>query len=118
MTMSSRPVAAPAASAHGGRTCSRSPIVTGRWKSRQRVGPVVGDLRRRDLDERGAGGRAQRGQRGQLARRAVDGVLDRLAVVDLLDPGRRELQQLGERDLGVGARDAEREPDHTAQRCA
>ena len=70
------------------------------------LGPVVGDLGRRDLDERGAGGGAQRGQRGQLARRAVDGVLDRVAAVDLLDARRRELEQLGERDLRVGARDA------------
>ncbi len=50
--------------------------------------PVVGDLPRRDLDERAAGGRAQVGQRRQLAGRAVDGVLDDVAVLALLDAGR------------------------------
>jgi hypothetical protein len=38
--------------------------------------PVVGDLLGRDLDQRAARGRLQVGERGQLPRGAVDGVLD------------------------------------------
>ena len=63
--------------------------------------PVVGDLARDDLDQRAAGGGAQPGQLGQLARRAVDGVLDDVAVLALLHPARRELEQLGEHELGL-----------------
>ena len=49
----------------------------------------------------------------QLAFRAVDRVLDRVRVdVALLQPGRRELGQLGEHQLGLVAGDADREPDH------
>ena len=53
--------------------------------------------------------RAQVGERGQLARRPVDRVLDDLgAEVDLLHPARRQLEQLGEHQLGLGAGDADR----------
>jgi len=38
--------------------------------------------------------------------------IDAVAAVDLLHPGRRELEQLGEHRLGVGTRDADRQPDH------
>src|ERR1700748_543350 len=51
------------------------------------VGPVVGDLRGADVDDRPAGGRAEIRQLRQLAGSAVDGVLDDLrADVDLLHP--------------------------------
>ena len=40
------------------------------------VGPVVGDLGRADLDQALAGGGLEAGELGQLARRAVDRVLD------------------------------------------
>jgi hypothetical protein len=78
------------------------------------VGPVVGHLGRRDVDERLAGRRAQGRQPGQLAGRAVDGVLDDVAVVDLLDSGGGEREQLGEDDLGVRAAHAQRKADHPA----
>jgi hypothetical protein len=74
--------------------------------------PVVGDLGGRDLDERVAGGGAEVGQDGQLARGAVDGVLDAVAVVHLLDAARGELEQLGQHDLGVLAADADGEAEH------
>ena len=98
--------AAAAGSAHGGRTCSRSPIVTGWWKLRQRSAQSSATSVVVMSTSAVAGRRAQRRQRGQLARRAVDRVLDVVAAVDLLDARRRELEQLGEHDLGVRARDA------------
>ena len=58
-----------------------------------------------------AGGRAQVGQVGQLAGRAVDGVLDDVALLALLHPARRELEQLGEHELGVLAPHPHREAD-------
>ena len=77
------------------------------------LGPVVGDLRGRDVDERSARGRAQIGQRRQLAGRAVDGVLDDVVgKLGLLDPARGELEQLGEHQLGLGALDAHGETEH------
>ena len=66
------------------------------------LGPVVGDLRGRHLDQRAAGRRAQVGQRGSSPGGAVDRVLDDASPsVDLLDAARRELEQLGEHELGV-----------------
>ena len=76
--------------------------------------PVVGHLGGDDLDQRVAGGRAQVGQVGQLAGRAVDGVLDDVAVLALLHPARRELEQLGEDELGVLAPHPDPEADHPA----
>ena len=73
--------------------------------------PVVGHLAGADLDQRPAGGRAQVGQIGQLAGRAVDGVLDDVAVLALLHPAGRELEQLGEDDLGLLALHAQRQSD-------
>ena len=61
------------------------------------LGPVVGDLSRRDLDQRAARRGAQLGQLRQLAGSAVDRVLDDVVRdVDLLDAGGRQLEQLGE----------------------
>jgi hypothetical protein len=78
------------------------------------LGPVVADLGRAHVDQCAAGRGAQVGQLGQLAGRAVDGVLDEPLVgeLDLLDPRRGEREQLGERHLGVVAAHAEGEPDH------
>ena len=75
--------------------------------------PVVGGFPRGDLDQGVARGRLQVGQARQLARRAVHGVLDDLAEIDLLHAGRREREQLGEDALGVVAPDAHAEADHT-----
>jgi hypothetical protein len=64
--------------------------------------PVVGDLLGRDLDQRAARGRLQVGERGQLPRGAVDGVLDGpVAAGGFLDPARRQLQQLRQDELGA-----------------
>ena len=78
------------------------------------VGPVVGDLGRDDLDQRAADRRLDVRQVRQLARRAVDRVLNDLALVELrlLDARRRQRQQLGQHDLRVLAPDADRQPDH------
>ena len=74
-----------AGGSHGGRTRSAGTrrdagagagIRTGRWNSLPALLPVVGDLARRDLDERLADDGAQVGQAGQLSRGSVDGVLD------------------------------------------
>ena len=73
--------------------------------------PVVGDLRRRHLDERAPGRGLEIGQGRQLARRTVDRVLDRIAGVGLLHAGREQLDQLGEDDLRVLPPHAQREPD-------
>ena len=87
-----RPDAQPAeAPAHVDRPVVRLPALR----------PVVGDLARRDVDERAARHGADVRQRRQLARRAVDHVLDRVAVLALLEPAGRELEQLGEHRLGV-----------------
>ena len=51
----------------------------------------------------------------QLARRAVERVLDDVAVLALLEPARRERHQVGQHELGVRALDADREPDHGLQ---
>ena len=55
------------------------------------------------------------GRLGQLAGRAVDGVLDRvLADLRLLDAGGRQLEQLGQDELGLLAPNADGEADHAA----
>ena len=78
------------------------------------VGPVVGHLFGKDLDQRVAGGGAQIRERRQFARRAVERVLDGGAVIDLLDAAGRQVQQLGQHQLGLLAPNANREPDHVA----
>ncbi len=77
--------------------------------------PVVGDLRRRDVDERPTRGGAEIRQRRQLARRAVHGELHQLvAERHLFDPARGKLEQLREDELGLGARDAHGETEHSS----
>ena len=71
-----------------GARASRPPTSTGRWKAFQRSSQSSAHLGGGDLDQRPAGGRAQVGQRGQLARRAVDGVLDDVAVARAPRPRR------------------------------
>src|SRR5207302_9341302 len=62
--------------------------------------PIVGYLGGRDLDQRPSGGRLQGGQRRQLAGRSIDREFDDIiAAVDLLDSGRRQLEQFGEHQL-------------------
>jgi len=77
-------------------------------------GPVVGDLAGGDADQGAAAdGGLKRREAGQLAVGAVEHVLDDAAVeVDLLDPRRREREELGERVGRVGAADADGEADH------
>ena len=77
------------------------------------VGPVVGDLGRADLDQarRRRPPRAS-GSSGSSPGRPVDRVLDPLAAALLLDPARRQLEQLGEHALGVLGAAADGEPDH------
>src|SRR5439155_26567433 len=74
--------------------------------------PVVGDLGRRDLYQRVARGRPQLRQAGQLSRRAVDGVLDMLTGVGLLNAAGGQLEQLGEHQLRLVAPDAHSQTDH------
>ena len=69
-------IGTPIASSHGGRTASRSPEHERPVKLAPPLVPVVGDLRRANLDQRVARGRGQVGQRRQLARRPVHRVLD------------------------------------------
>ena len=94
------------AGSHGGRTVRRSPSTSGRWNSRQRSAQssATSLVDTTSTSAPPAGGPQVR-QRRQLARRAVDRVLDHVRVdVDLLDPARRQLQQLGQHQLGVLAR--------------
>src|SRR5271166_123877 len=77
--------------------------------------PVVGDLAGGDLDDRLAHDRVEIGQARQLARGAVDRVLDRVrAGLSLFDPGRTEAEQLRQHHLRLLAADADGEPDHAA----
>ncbi len=90
--------AAPMAAARPAGRRARS----GRWNSRQRSAQSSAISVVRHVDERTAGRGPQVGQRGQLARRAVDRVLDHVGGdVDLLDPARRQLEQLGQHQLGL-----------------
>ncbi len=80
------------------------------------LAPVVGDLAGRDLNQGLAHCGGQVGERRQLSRRSVDGVLDRLAPVgwSLFDARGRQLEQRREDKLRLGARHAQREANHAA----
>ena len=78
--------------------------------------PVVGDLAGRDLDQRPAGERAQVGQRGQLAGRPVDGVLDarRPSSSTSSTPAGASSSSSASTSSGCSRGDANGEPDHAA----
>ena len=80
---------------------SSSPTCTGWWKAFQRSSQSSATSVVVTSTSAVAGGRAQVGEVGQLAGRAVDRVLDDVAVLALLHPARRELEQLGEHELGL-----------------
>ena len=107
--------------AHGGRTCSapadRRPAG---GSSRQRVGPVVGDLGRRDLDERRARGGPQRraAPAARPARRRRAYSIDVAASRPPRRPPARARAARRARSRRPRARDAQREPDHTRRACA
>ena len=105
ITTSGTPGRASAAPSHGGRTQSASRRQRPAGGSAfQRSSQSSGTSSCVDLDQRVAGRRLDRsGSVGQLAGRAVDRVLDDVAaVVDLLDAAGRELEQLGQHELGAG----------------
>jgi hypothetical protein len=79
------------------------------------VGPVVGDLRRADLHEGVARRRLEVGQRRQLARRAVDRVLDDVAQVDLLDADGASASSSASAISASSRRTASARPDHFRQ---
>ena len=75
--------------------------------------PVIGRLAGRDLHQRVTRCCLQVGQTRELTSGTVDRVLDHLAVkLALFDSARRELQQLGQDELGLLAVDANSETDH------
>ncbi len=78
------------------------------------IGPVVGDLGRADLDQALAGGRSELGHGRHLSGWPVDRVLDPTLAPLLLDPSRRQLQQLGEHGLRELGAAADGEPDHSS----
>jgi hypothetical protein len=81
--------------------------------------PVVGQLTGGDLDQRAAGRRRQIGQGGQLAGCAIDRVLDDVgADLDLLDPARRQLEQLRQDDLGILVAHPDGQAQHLVPRVA
>ena len=94
-SMTSRCVAVAAPTAGGS---AARPTSTGRCHCFQRSSQSSAISVARDLDEHVAGRGLERGQRRQLARRAVDHVLDAVGELALLDPGGRQLEQLGEHD--------------------
>ena len=101
------------AGSHGGRTVSRPAEHERAVERAPALGPVVGDLGGRERDQRAPGRRLEGGQLRQLAGRAVDGVLDHVVTdLGLLHPAGRQLEQLGEHDLGVLARDPDGEAEH------
>ena len=114
---------AAAAGSHGGRTRSAGTLVPARRLDEHRavelapaLGPVVRRPRSVEISTGASPAKTSEvGQRGQLAGRPVDGVLDTpIRELHLLDPGGRELQQLGQRQLRLLAGDADGEPDHAA----
>ena len=97
--------------AQGGRTHSRPPTSTGSWNSLPALGPVVGDRLAAHAHAHAADVGLALRERGQLARRAVERVLDEAVAVHLLDPAGRQLQQRRQHLLGRVRGRAEREPD-------
>ena len=75
--------------------------VDGMWKLRQ---STSGSSVVRDVDERVPDRGPHVAERGQLAGRAVEHVLDRLPVLALLQAARGQHHQLGQHELGVLAR--------------
>jgi hypothetical protein len=113
MTISTGATSTLTGACHGARTWTRPPTVTGWWNSRQRSAQSSAISVVATSTSAPPAAARRSGQRGELARRAVDRVLDRLDVdVDLLDAGRGEREELGEDDLGVGAAHAQRQADH------
>jgi hypothetical protein len=109
------------ARAHGGLLPGRAHVQLAADQQRRvealpAVGPVVGDL----LAAHDDAGAADIGyalvQRGQLARRPVDRVLDPALAVDLLEPLRRQLDQRREHRLGVGCVRPDGEADQAVSR--
>ena len=85
----------------------------GRVEAAPVLAPVVGQLGRRDVDQRARRPpRARRRASGSSPARAVEHVLDVLAGLALLQPAGREHHQLGQHELGVLALDAHGQPDH------
>ena len=80
-----RPAPAPTAAA---RAAAAPGASTGRWKAFQRSAQSSGTSLGGDVDERAAGRRAHLAQVGQLARRAVEHVLDRVGARPRAPPGR------------------------------
>jgi hypothetical protein len=84
------------------------------------LAPIVRDLGGGHIDERLTGCGLQVGQLRQLTRGAVHGVFDNAlspilhGKLDLLDSGGRDLEQLGEHELGVCVAHPQREADHAA----
>lgn len=77
--------------------------------------PVVGDLLGEHVDRDASDVRRRSTEIGQLAGRAIDGVFDELGVlghIALLDAGGRELDELGEDEFGLIARNAHGQADH------
>ena len=100
---------------HGGRTRSGAGTSTGLWKLRQSSPQPSGSSVVETSISAPADRRAHVADVGQLARRAVEHVLDRVAGLALLQPAGRERHQLGEDELRVLALDADRELDHGLQ---
>ena len=93
---------------------SRSPSTSGRWNSRQRWSQSSDTSLVQTSIKAPPAAAVRSGRARQLARRAVDGVLDCPVVeLALLDPAGRELEQLSEDQLRVGAADADRESKHS-----
>ena len=85
---------------------------TGRWNARQRSCQSSGTSSVTISTSAPPAAARRSGSVGQLAGRPVDRVLDEPVDLALLDAGGRELEQLGERQLGVLAPDAQRQADH------
>ena len=102
-----------AGSCQGGRTYSVPATSAGRWKERQRESQSSAISLVETATRAPPTLACSAGSVGSSPGGAVEHVLDGVAVgLDLLDAGGREREQLGERGVGVGARDANREADH------
>ena len=75
------------------------------------LGPVIGDLAASNLDQRAGSGRSEVRQLRELTRGAVDGELHDVRVdLGLLEPARRQLQELGQHQLGIFPAHPDRKP--------